>query len=147
MRTRLFVIGQDDPSEFKRQAADLRLADQVTIFPGRSDIPRFLLGADLLIHPAYHENTGTVLLEALVAGLPVLATAVCGYAHYIEEAEGGLVVPEPFTQSRLDALLVSMLEDKAARQRWQVNALAFAETADIYSNAEHAADLILKDRA
>ena len=65
----------------------------------------------------------------------------------IEEAEGGLVVPEPFTQSRLDALLVSMLEDKAARQRWQVNALAFAETADIYSNAEHAADLILKDRA
>mgnify|MGYP006968203160 FL=1 len=40
-----------------------------------------------------------------------------------------------------------MLEDKAARQRWQVNALAFAETADIYSNAEHAADLILKDRA
>ena len=101
----------------------------------------------MLIHPAYNENTGTVLLEALVAGLPVLATAVCGYAHYIEEAEGGLVVPEPFTQSRLDALLVSMLEDKAARQRWQVNALAFAETADIYSNAEHAADLILKDRA
>ena len=31
---------------------------------GRDDIPRFLLGADLLIHPAYNENTGTVLLEA-----------------------------------------------------------------------------------
>jgi hypothetical protein len=43
----------------------------------------FLLGADLLIHPAYNENTGTVLLEAVVAGLPVLTTAVCGYAHYI----------------------------------------------------------------
>ena len=34
--------------------------------------------ADLLIHPAYNENTGTVLLEALVAGLPVLVSAVCG---------------------------------------------------------------------
>mgnify|MGYP002143103161 CR=1 FL=1 len=32
--------------------------------------------------------------KALVAGLPVLATAVCGYAHYIEEAEGGRVVAE-----------------------------------------------------
>lgn len=50
------------------------LSEQV--LKGRSDIPRFLLGADLLIHPAYNENTGTVLLEALVAGLPVLVSAV-----------------------------------------------------------------------
>jgi glycosyltransferase involved in cell wall biosynthesis len=98
-RTRLIAIGQDEPSVFCA-GASLGVAEQVSILQGRSDIPRFLLGADLLIHPAYNENTGTVLLEALVAGLPVLATAVCGYAHYIEEAEGGLVVPEPFAQSR-----------------------------------------------
>lgn len=145
-RTRLVAIGQDEPGSFERQASSLGVGERVSILQGRSDIPRFLLGADVLIHPAYNENTGTVLLEALVAGLPVLATAVCGYAHYIEEARGGLVVPEPFEQSRLDALLVSMLTDDAARQRWQANALAFAETADIYSNAEHAADLILKAR-
>lgn len=146
-RTRLIVIGQDEPTGFQRLAASLGIGERVSILQGRSDIPRFLLGADVLIHPAYNENTGTVLLEALVAGLPVLATAVCGYAHYIEEADGGLVVPEPFAQSSLDALLVSMLADPAARKRWQANALAFAETADIYSNAERAADLILKERA
>ena len=103
-----------------------------------------MLGAELLIHPAYNENTGTVLLEALVAGLPVLATAVCGYAHYIEEARGGRVVPEPFNQPMLDAMLAEMLADGAARAEWKANALAFAETADIYSNAERAADLIQK---
>lgn len=146
-RTRLIVIGQDEPSAFQRLALSLGVGERVSILQGRSDIPRFLLGADVLIHPAYNENTGTVLLEALVAGLPVLATAVCGYAHYIEEAAGGLVVPEPFAQSQLDALLVSMLVDSGARQRWQTNALAFAETADIYSNAEHAADLILRARS
>ena len=146
-RTRLIAIGQDEPSGFQRQASSLGVGERVSILQGRSDIPRFLLGADVLIHPAYNENTGTVLLEALVAGLPVLATAVCGYAHYIEEAEGGLVVPEPFEQSRLDSLLASMLKDDAARRRWQANALAFAETADIYSNAERAADLILKERS
>jgi UDP-glucose:(heptosyl)LPS alpha-1,3-glucosyltransferase len=43
-----------------------------------------------------------VLLEALVAGLPVLTTAVCGYAHYMVEADAGLVVPEPFEQACLD---------------------------------------------
>ena len=146
-RTRLIAIGQDEPSAFLRQAASLGVGGRVSILQGRSDIPRFLLGADVLIHPAYNENTGTVLLEALVAGLPVLATAVCGYAHYIEQADGGLVVPEPFEQSRLDAQLEAMLKDGSARQRWQTNALSFAETADIYSNAERAADLILEERS
>ena len=145
-RTRLIVIGQDDPSQFQRLANSLGLAERVSILQGRSDIPRFLLGADVLIHPAYNENTGTVLLEALVAGLPVLATAVCGYAHYIEEAEGGLVVPKPFVQAQLNAMLAGMLESKERRASWQAHALAFAETADIYSNAERAADLILRER-
>ena len=144
-RTRMIAIGQDDPAPFQRQAQGLGLAAQHTILPGRSDIPRFLLGADLLIHPAYNENTGTVLLEALVAGLPVLTTAVCGYAHYIEEAEAGCVIAEPFVQECLDTTLANMLSDREARARWQVKALAFADTADIYSNAERAAELILRE--
>lgn len=142
-RTRLVVIGEDEAGPFRRQAATLGLDGQVVFLRGRSDVPRFLLGADLLIHPAYSENTGTVLLEAVVAGLPVLTTAVCGYAHYIEEAEAGWVVAEPFEQSRLDRTLAAMLDDAAARRRWQTNGLAFAARADIYSMPEHAADLIL----
>ena len=144
-RTRLIAIGQDEPSQFKRMAASLGLAGQVDILAGRDDIPRFLLGADLLVHPAYNENTGTVLLEALVAGLPVLCSAVCGYAHYIDEAAGGRVIPEPFAQATMDVFLQEMLVDREQRATWQQNALAWAETADIYSNAERAADIILKD--
>ena len=145
-RCRLIAIGDDDARLFLGQARALGLAERVSILRGRSDIPRFLLGADLLIHPAYHENTGTVLLEAVVAGLPVLTTAVCGYAHYIAEADAGLVVPEPFEQACLDQSLAQMLDDLPARRRWQQNGLAFAEQADIYSNAERAAEIILKNR-
>lgn len=145
-RTRLIVIGQDEPRTFLRQASLLGVSDRLSILPGRDDIPRFLLGADVLIHPAYNENTGTVLLEALVAGLPVLATAVCGYAHYIAEADAGRVIADPFDQRQMDAQLAHMLSDDAARAHWQRQALAFAETADIYSNAERAADLILDNR-
>lgn len=145
-RTRLIAIGQDEPSQFQRMAATLGLAGQVDILAGRDDIPRFLLGADLLVHPAYNENTGTVLLEALVAGLPVLCSAVCGYAHYIDEAVAGRVIPEPFAQATMDGLLQGILVDHAQRAAWQRNALAWAESADIYSNAERAADIILKER-
>lgn len=142
-RTRLMVIGQDDPKVFQLQSATLGLGEQVQFLKGRSDIPRFLLGADLLIHPAYNENTGTVLLEALVAGLPVLVSKVCGYAHYIAEADSGLVLDEPFEQEQLNGYLRRMLEDQPARASWSRNGLAFAETADLYSMPQHAADVIL----
>ena len=145
-RTRLIAIGQDDPKPFQLQVRALGLGERVSILKGRSDIPRFLLGADLLIHPAYNENTGTVLLEAVVAGLPVLASAACGYAHYIDEAGAGRVVAAPFAQAALDRLLAEMLTDDAARARWGTNGLAFAERADLYSLPERAADVILGRR-
>jgi len=141
-----FKTGQDDPSTFKLQAKTLGVSEQVQILKGRSDIPRFLLGADLLIHPAYNENTGTVLLEALVAGLPVLVSAVCGYAHYIAEAECGRVLREPFVQAELNQQLAAMLADDAARAQWGRNGLAFAASADLYSMPQHAADVILAER-
>ncbi|WJN59004.1 glycosyltransferase family 4 protein [Pseudomonas sp. SO81] len=146
-RTRLIAIGQDDPKPFLLQVKALGLSDQVQILKGRSDIPRFLLGADLLVHPAYNENTGTVLLEAVVSGLPVLVSEVCGYAHYIAEADAGRVVPAPFAQDSFNRLLAEMLGDDAARAKWGANGLAFAASADLYSMPQRAADVILAERA
>ncbi len=142
VRTRLFVIGQDDPKRFQLQAKALGVSDRVRFFAGRDDVPRFLQGADLLIHPAYNENTGTVLLEALVAGLPVLCSDVCGYARYIEEAKAGALVRSPFSQEAFNRLLAEML-DSPERARWRDNALAYADSADIYSLPERAAERII----
>ncbi|MCL2021720.1 MAG: glycosyltransferase family 4 protein [Betaproteobacteria bacterium] len=142
-RVRLLAIGQDAPAPFLRLGKRLGLSRQFSILAGRDDIPRFLLGADLLIHPAYHENTGTVLLEALLAGLPVLTTAVCGYAHYIAEANAGRVLPEPFLQANLNRALEELLTDPAERHKATEYALAYAQTADLHALPEIAADLIL----
>jgi UDP-glucose:(heptosyl)LPS alpha-1,3-glucosyltransferase len=146
-RTRLIAIGDDNPRPFLLQTKALGLDGRVDILRGRSDIPRFLLGADLLIHPAYSENTGTVLLEALTAGLPVLATDVCGYAHYVAEAGAGRLIAPPFTQEALNTALADMLADPALRAQCSRNALAFAGHADIYSMPERAADFILRPLA
>jgi len=143
-RVRLFAIGQDQPAPFLRLGKKLGLKEQFSILAGRDDIPRFLLGADLLIHPAYHENTGTVLLEALLAGLPVLTTAVCGYAHYIAEAKAGRVLPEPFLQADLNDALAELLADPDERHRATTCALNYAATADLHSLPQIAAELILE---
>jgi UDP-glucose:(heptosyl)LPS alpha-1,3-glucosyltransferase len=142
-RVKLFVIGDDEATTFLRQAKKLQIAEKVSFLGGRPDVPRFLLAADLLLHPAYNENTGTVLLEALVAGLPVLTTDVCGYAHYIHTAQAGVVLASPFVQEHFNQTLTDMLLS-LKQTNWQSNALNFAEYADIYSLPEHAADWIEK---
>ncbi|MDR0529104.1 MAG: glycosyltransferase family 4 protein [Zoogloeaceae bacterium] len=143
-RAHLIAIGQDNPAPFLKQAKHLGVAAQTHILKGRDDIPRFLLGADVLLHPAYAENTGTVLLEALVAGLPVLVTDVCGYAPYIANAQAGVVLASPFTQTALNAALTATLADAPLRARYAQNALAYAQNADLYSMPEQAAEWILK---
>lgn len=141
--TRLFVIGDDKPKVFMKLAQKLAVDKQVHFLGGRSDVPHFLLAADLLVHPAYHENTGTVLLEAMISGLPVLTTDVCGYAHYLAEANAGVVLPSPFEQVAFNTTLQKMLLSPN-RSQWQKNGLAFAEYSDIYSLPERTADLIEK---
>ncbi len=140
-RCQLFVIGQDDAKSFQRLAQKLQVQHQLHFLGGRKDVADFYLAADLLLHPAYHENTGTVLLEAIVAGLPVLTVDVCGYAHYVEQARAGFVLPSPFQQTLFNTTLEKMLLSND-HLIWKKNGLAFSKTANIYSLPEKAADLI-----
>lgn len=140
-RTKLFIIGQDHTKLFERQAKRLGIDKKIFFLGGRDDIPRFLLAGDLLLHPAYNENTGTVLLEALVAGLPVLTTDVCGYADFVNEANAGKVLTSPFQQMEFNQTLVNMLVS-SQRDLWKQNALHFAKNADIYSLPQRAVDFL-----
>ncbi len=141
-KTWLFAVGQDNPAPFRALAKELAIAERVTIFAGRDDVPAFLLGADVMVHPAYNENTGTVLIEAIVAGLPVLTTDVCGYAGHVAQAQAGVVLPSPFDQSAMNARLLQMLVDAPARHTWSENGLRYAQSADIYRLPQKAADII-----
>lgn len=140
-RTSLLVIGQDRPEPFLRLASKLGLREQFITLSGREDITRFLLAADLLVHPAYCENTGAVILEAMVCGLPVLVTDVCGYAVHVVRAQVGRVLPSPFKQQELDQTLEEMLtspyRDVLAR-----NGIAYGTTEDLYSGLHVAATII-----
>ncbi len=140
-RTRLLVIGKDKQRPFERLAARLGVASQVWFAGGRDDVSRFLLAADLLLHPAYSEAAGMVLLEAMVAGLPVLTTAVCGYSFHVRRAGAGVVLEEPFSQLRLNQSLREMLAPEQDVQ-WRSNGVNYGRNEDLYSLPQRAADLI-----
>lgn len=131
-QTRMLVIGEDRAKPFERMIKRLGLTKNVELLGGRAEVPQYLLAGDLLLHPASDENAGMVLLEAMVAGLPVLATDACGYGHYVVEADMGALVSSPFYQEELNQKLANMLTSGDV-QKWRTNGRHFAETADIYS--------------
>jgi UDP-glucose:(heptosyl)LPS alpha-1,3-glucosyltransferase len=136
--TRLFIVGQDNTTKTYQSLIDeLKLNGQISFLGGRDDVPELMMAGDLLIHPAYSENTGTVILEAIISGLPVIATDVCGYAPHIAKADAGLILYSPFEQDLLDLGLVTMLtSDK--REIWRQNGLEYGKNPALYKMPETA---------
>ncbi len=120
--TRLIAVGQDNPRQFTKLAQKLGVADNVVISKGRPDIPQLMQGADVCIHPAYRENTGLVILEGMASATPMLVTASCGYAHYVREANAGLVCEMPFEQANFNILFAQMRTSEY-KQMWADNGL------------------------
>jgi len=133
------LIGQGNPVRYLRLAKKLGIAEQFTVLGGRDDIPKFLATADLLLHPAYSESAGYMLLEATIAGLPVLTTSTCGYAFHIEQAKSGLVCSDPFEQSQLNSYLAQMLGSLDTAD-WSKNGLEYGRQDELYSQASAVAD-------
>lgn len=144
-QTHLFIIGNDQPGRYYKLCKKLHLAKQVHFLGGRFDVPDFLAAADLLIHPARFENTGTVLLEAMAAGLPVLSVAICGYADYILKAKAGCILSSPFKQESFNLMLATMLT-QLNQQSWSKNALHFIENTDLFSMPIKVVELMEKLR-
>jgi UDP-glucose:(heptosyl)LPS alpha-1,3-glucosyltransferase len=110
-------------------------------FLGDADVPQAILAADVLVHPARADVTGTVILEAMANGLPVITSAVCGYSEHVEKAGAGVVLGEPF---RLEALVEALTAATAeARRQWSAGAAAYACDEQLYTGIERAAALIM----
>ena len=96
--------------------------------------------ADLLLHPARADVTGTVILEAMASGLPVITTEVCGYGEHVANADAGVVLSEPYRAADLGRALAAATP--AQLKTWSANALAYAERDELFSGLERAADII-----
>ncbi|XZQ54711.1 MAG: glycosyltransferase family 4 protein [Arsenophonus sp.] len=143
-KTIFIAVGQADPSPYQRLAKKLGIYKQVLFFQGRDDIAELMTAADILIHPAYQEAAGIVLIEAIVAGLPIITTEICGYALYVKRADCGIVLNEPYKQDSLNNALKISLVNKSLLNKWAKSARYFADTEDLYSLAEKAVDIILR---
>lgn len=126
-KTKLVAVGQDNPKHFQAMANKLGLGKHIIIAKGRTDIPLLMQGADVCVHPAYRENTGLVILEAMACGAPLLVTESCGYAEHVVKANAGLVCGSPYQQATFNHLWMTMRESPK-KTDWGNNGHHYAQT-------------------
>ncbi|GMQ91613.1 MAG: glycosyltransferase family 4 protein [Gammaproteobacteria bacterium] len=144
-KSKLVVVGGDKQGPYLKLARQYGVADRVLFIGERDDVAVFYASADLLLHPPYSENTGTILIEAMLFGLPVLVTGNCGFEYHVRDAGAGMICPYPFQQYALNRMLSEMLvSDK--RPQWRTGGRIYCEKTDLYSLIERAVDVII-DRA
>jgi glycosyltransferase involved in cell wall biosynthesis len=111
---RLVIVG-DGPERdrLERQAAERDLGSRVQFLGHRDDARDWLAGFDAYANSSVSEGISLTILEAMAAGLPVVATAVGGTPEIVS-AECGMLEParEP---DRLAAALVTLADDRGQR--------------------------------
>lgn len=113
----LTVLGEGScRPALEKQVADLGLADRV-LLPGWSeDVTAELAAHDVLVLPSRTEGWPLTVVEAMLAGLPVVATPVGSVGEAVADGETGLLV-RPDDPAALASALVRLRDDGALRER------------------------------
>jgi glycosyltransferase involved in cell wall biosynthesis len=119
--TVLVVLGEGpERAALEALAQELGVADRVHLLGRVPDVSAWLRRAAVLVHPARWEGFGLGVLEAMLAGLPVVASRVSSLPELVSDGETGVLV-QPDDPSALAAGISSALEQpglgSAGRER------------------------------
>ncbi len=112
---RFLVIGaisveKSYKSEMEELARGLNLEGRVIFTGEREDVADILREVDIVVHPSLSEGLSNVILEAMAAAVPVVATRVGGTPELVQEGVTGLLVP-PANATELGSAIARLLDD------------------------------------
>jgi glycosyltransferase involved in cell wall biosynthesis len=117
----LVLVGKgDDKGEeeikLKEQVEKAGLTDKVLFLGWRSDVDEIMGCFDIFVLPSLNEGMGRVLVEAMAAGLPIVASRVGGIPDLVKDGKNGLLVP-PADSSALAKATSDLVENMEKRER------------------------------
>ncbi len=130
----LHFFGEGECFEKVKNNAE-KISNKIFLHGNVDDIPFQLWNADIYVHSAYYEPYGLVLLEAMAAGLPVIALDGKGNRDVIQQGENGYILYEQNAEKFADMIL-KVWNDKLLYQHLSENAIRFAEKNDINTYSE-----------
>lgn len=108
-RLRLAIVGDGPLRGWLESSVSARpaLSGRVLIVGRRDDVPAVMKAADLLVHASHWEGMPNVVLEAMAAGLPVVATAVEGTDELVVPGRTGWLVPSREPRALAEAIVAA----------------------------------------
>lgn len=103
-----------DMQEIQALASELR---NISFEGKQSNMGDWFSAADLLIHPSYTEGLGSVILEAMQSGLPVIASNTGGIPDIISDQKNGLLI-EPGNAQQLADSISTLYNNQPDRERY-----------------------------
>ncbi len=103
-------------ADLQRLISSEALGDRVHLLGERSDIPALMAALDVLLVPSWEEPFGRVVIEAMAARLPVLATSVGGPAEIITDGIDGMLLA-PHDPGRWADTIVRLAASPELRER------------------------------
>lgn len=112
------AVAGDGPlmDDTRKRIAASGLEKDMVLLGERTDATRLMQVADFLVLPSLHEGMSNVVLEAMAAGCPVVASDVGGTPELIEHARTGLLFPSDDSDA-LAAAMATLVADDALRAR------------------------------
>ncbi len=104
--------GPDYRGQLEAMAGRLGIGERVVFAGFRTDVPELLQAVTVAVQPSLSEGLSNVVLEAMAAGLPVVATEVGGNGEMVEHGVSGLLVP-PRDAGALAAAIGRLLAEPA----------------------------------
>jgi glycosyltransferase involved in cell wall biosynthesis len=118
--TRLLQVGREtapgQTSGLLKLAEELAVTNRIVWAGVRNDVPEILQCADVYCQPSRQEGLGLTILEAMDAGLPVVATRAGGISEAVLDAQTGLLT-EPESPDALATALGALLADPGRRKQ------------------------------
>jgi glycosyltransferase involved in cell wall biosynthesis/serine acetyltransferase len=130
--------------ELERTVEELRLHNHFLFLGRRDDVPNILACCDLFVLPSWAEGLPNSVLEAMAAGVPVVATRVGGIPEIIADGVGGLLVPAQDSRA-LAAAIAQLLRDPQRAQRFAEVAQKRARTEFSYERLLAALDRLYRE--
>lgn len=117
---RLVFLGQGSlKKSLQKRISFLNLGSKVTFLKMRSDVVNVLSALDIFILPSLWEGLGMAMLEAMAAGVPVIASDVDGIKEVIESDKTGILVP-PADPGKIAEAVIELLKDEKRREYFSV---------------------------
>jgi glycosyltransferase involved in cell wall biosynthesis len=128
LNAKLVIVG-DGPERERLEAAarSLGITERVHFAGQISDVKPYYAAADLLALPSHSEGSPYVLLEAMAAGLAIVATAVGGVPEMVEDEVSALLVP-PRDPQKMAAAIARILKDEELARKLTASAAALIAT-------------------